>query len=433
MTSLAAKLLLVVVLVVPCLLQTQAPPKPAPSPTPQKPTPTPQKKPAIAKQPALTPRVFVISVNGLSSDHILRPERYKHRIPNIVAVRDRGSYAASVEGVYPSLTLPAHASIASGMLPSDHGIYSDYPFSIVTGSADPSPFSEARQIAVDTIWESARRSGLKSLSLEFPLTAGGPIDFRFHQADGAPAINASIDENRVGLALLNFVAFGEAESKFGVDSREAIQAIETIDAAIGTIVEKQGSEATFVITSDSPRVSVEREFKPNVVLAKKGLLIVDRQGKVESWRAIAVAAGGAAIVFVKDPKDEKLISEVDKAFREIYEHPESPIWRILNRQEATRIGADPRAALFLDAAPLFVMSSKTGGAITGRAETRASAGYLPQRSEMRPALIIAGRGVKAGVRMEFARLIDLAPTISRLLGLELRTSRGRVLDEVLVR
>lgn len=188
-----------------------------------------------------------------------------------------------------------------------------------------------------------------------------------------------------------------------------------------------------ILTSDAALVPVEREFHPNAILLRRGMITLDRQGNIESWRAIAVATGGSAAVHVKDPKDEKLIAEVDKAFREVYERPESPIWRIITRQEAVRIGADPQAALFLDAAPLFVMSSKITTAITGRAEVRAASGYLPQRSEMRPAFLIAGRGVKAGVRMEFTRLIDIAPTVSRLLGIELRTSRGRVLEEVLVK
>jgi predicted AlkP superfamily pyrophosphatase or phosphodiesterase len=428
--------LLSVTLILAGLVQTPAPPQsppPVPSPTPQKPTPTPQKKPAIAKQPALTSRVIVISVSGLSSDHILRPERYKLRIPNIIALRNRGSYAASVEGVYPSLSLPAHASMITGMLPSDHGIYANSPFNLQAGSAEPAPFAEISQPSIDSVWESARRSGLKSLSLDFPLTAKSPVDFRLTKADGIEALLGSIAANRINLSILNLTEFSEAEARFGIGSREALLAIEGIDAQLGVIAEKQGSESTFILTSDSALAPVEREFHPNAILATKGLITFDKQGRVESWRAMASATGGSASVYVKDLKDEKLIADVDKAFREIYDKPESPIWRIISRQEAVRIGADPRAALFLDAAPLFVMSSKMTTAISGRSETRATAGYLPQRSEMRPAFIIAGRGIKAGVRMEFTRLIDIAPTVSRLLGLELRTSRGRVLEEVLVK
>jgi hypothetical protein len=50
---------------------------------------------------------------------------------------------------------------------------------------------------------------------------------------------------------------------------------------------------------------------------------------------------------------------------------------------------------------------------------------------MRAALVAAGRGLKTGAKIEHARLIDLAPTVARLLGLELRAARGRVISEVI--
>lgn len=418
--------------------QTPAPPQPTVQSPPSgpapaaRPTPAPQRKPVVPKQTPLTPRVIVISVSGLSSDHILRPERYKFRIPNIIALRDRGTYAASVEGVYPSLQLPAGASMLTGMLPADHGISANNAFNSETANVEGTSFSELRQ-GIDTLWEAARRAGLKTLGLDFPLSEKSPVDLKLKQSDGTERLLSTIDTNRVGLSILNLTAFRDAQARFGIGSREALLALESLDSQIGIIAEKERSEATIIITSDAAMAPVEREFHPNAILIKRGLISVDGQGNVESWRAIAVATGGSAAIFVKDIKDEKLIAEVDRAFREIYERPESPIWRIINRQEAVRIGADSRAALFLDAAPLFVMSSKITMAITGRAETRATSGYLPQRSEMRPAFVIAGRGIKAGVRMEFTRLIDIAPTVSRLLGIELRTSRGRVLDEILVK
>lgn len=392
-----------------------------------------QKKPAIPKQPPLTSSLVIISINGLSSDHILRPARYRHRIPNLIALRDRGSYSAAVEGVYPSLTLPAHASISTGMLPVDHGIYSDYPFDVEKGGPLPTPFENSSEITTDTIWAAARRSNLKTSSIDFPMTMGGSIDFRFSIEQGLPSLLESIKEKKVHLVLINFNSFGEALTRHGIDSKEALAAIEAIDAQVGQITAALGTETTFVVTSDSARVAVEREFRPNVVLAKKGLLTPDRQGGMESWKAVAQASGGSAAIFLKNPQDEKLRTEVEAAFREIHEKSDSPIWRIINRQEAARIGADPRAVLFLDAAPLYVMSSRLTGAATGSSEMRAASGHLPQRSEMRAALVIAGRGVKAGVRLEFARLVDIAPTVSRLLGLELRSARGRVIDEVLVR
>jgi arylsulfatase A-like enzyme len=49
-------------------------------------------------------------------------------------------------------------------------------------------------------------------------------------------------------------------------------------------------------------------------------------------------------------------------------------------------------------------------------------------------LVIAGAGLKAGVHPEYARVIDLAPTLSYLLGiLPPSLSEGRVLTEALAK
>ncbi|MEP7273873.1 MAG: alkaline phosphatase family protein, partial [Acidobacteriota bacterium] len=274
---------------------------------------------------------------------------------------------------------------------------------------------------------------LKSASSEFPLTARGAIDFTINPAEGIDPLVDLLKKRQVNLVLVNFRAFGEAQERSGIDSKEAIAALEGIDAEVGRLSGIAiGNDTTFVVVSDSARAPVEREFRPNVVLAKREFLTTDNKGDVVSWKAICHTTGGSAAVFIKNAQDEKLITEVEKAFREIHEKAESPIWRVIVKREAARLGADPRAILFLDASPLYVMSSKATGGTTARANIRATSGYLPQRSEMRATLVMAGRGIKPGVRLEFARLVDIAPTVSRMLGLELRTSRGRVLNEVLI-
>jgi hypothetical protein len=50
---------------------------------------------------------------------------------------------------------------------------------------------------------------------------------------------------------------------------------------------------------------------------------------------------------------------------------------------------------------------------------------------MRALFIIAGNGIKSGAQVKYARVIDIAPTVARILGLEMRTARGRVISEVI--
>lgn len=401
--------------------------QPKPTPTPAKPKP---------KPPKLTSHVVLISISGLRADHTNNPESYRLKIPAIQELRAKGSYAVGVESVYPSQNNPAQISIATGVLPADHGITSDYPFNEQTGSQSAVPHQSAKEIKAETIWEAANREGLVTAAIGYPLTNGSAINFNLAEIPtDATAIANLIRKEHPNLLLINFDSLNAAQRRFGLLSKEALAALEQIDGSVKKIVEAINqanlvNDTTFLIVSDHGASQIEREFRPNALLAKKGFLTIDEQGNVKSWRAIAQSFGGSAAIFLKNPQDEATARQVEKVFTEFEKESDNPLWRITLRRDATRLGADPRPVLYLDAAPRFLISPRVNGSTIGKTEERAASGYLPSRAEMRAALIIAGKGIKANQRIEYARLIDIAPTIARLLGLEMKSARGRVLSEV---
>jgi predicted AlkP superfamily pyrophosphatase or phosphodiesterase len=83
---------------------------PPPSPT-STPTPLPIDK-----------RVIIISIDGLRPDAIeLTP------MLNLMKMMDEGAYALNARTIFPSATLPAHASMLTGACPSKHGVnWNDY-------------------------------------------------------------------------------------------------------------------------------------------------------------------------------------------------------------------------------------------------------------------------------------------------------------------
>ncbi len=406
----------------------------------QKPTPTPT--PGKPKPPKLTSRVIMISVSGLRNDYANSPETFRLKIPNIQSLRSKGSYAVGLESVYPSQTIPAHVSMMTGNLPADHGITSDYSFDEQTGTQS-SIFQSSKAIKSDTIWEAAKRENLMTAAVGFPLTDEANITFNFpelaNSSDTAKAekVLTLIEKNNPNLLLVNFTSFANAQRRFGLLSEESKSALELIDSLVGKILAateqaKLIGEITFLILSDHGASKIEREFRPNALLAKKGFLTTDSQGNVKSWKAIAQSFGGSAAIFLKNPQDETLRQEVETLFTELQEKSDdNPLWRITVRREAARLGADHRPAFYLDAAPSFQISARATGSTISKTEDRAANGYLPSRAEMRAALIISGKGIKTGKRIEYARMIDIAPTIARLLGLEMKTARGRVLSEVI--
>jgi hypothetical protein len=51
--------------------------------------------------------------------------------------------------------------------------------------------------------------------------------------------------------------------------------------------------------------------------------------------------------------------------------------------------------------------------------------------ELRAIFIASGRGIKPGVKLDTASNLDLAPTMARLLGLELKDVDGKVMEGIL--
>jgi predicted AlkP superfamily pyrophosphatase or phosphodiesterase len=403
----------------------------------------PQEREGKAKTPPISSHVILITISGLRSDFVTGAESQSLKLPTIQALRARGSYAVGIESVFPSQTLPAHASMITGSPPADHTVTSDYSFDQESALQSKDPRKSAREIKAETVFDVARRAGLVVAAVGFPLTTGAAITFNQPDAtdDFVKALSAAdiIEKHRPNLLLVNFTSFDAAQRRHGALSAESLRTMEAIDGLIKKIVDATESsriseETTFILVSDSGASKVEKEFNPNALLAKKGWLASDGGGRITSWRAVAQSFGGSAAVFVKDPKDEDFIREVETFFTQQAEKPDSPIWRIINRREATKLGADPRAALYLDAAPFYTITSRTtGSSITNlsKGSDRAAHGYAPSRVEMRALFVIAGKGIKSGTQTPYARLVDIAPTVARLLGLEMKTARGRVISEVI--
>lgn len=373
-------------------------------------------------------------MDGLRIEDLNNP---KLKLPTLKSLRERGAFALNVESVYPSQSIPAHATILSGMLPADHGITADAPFNEKTGQTSAEKYHLANEIKADTIWQAAKRAGLKVFAINFPLTEKVEIDF-------APNSSAAelFEKNRPQLLLIKFDGIAKAMLQFGIGSIEVAAAMEHVDSALKTIldsVERTGltDETTFLFISSHGYAKVEQEFRPNVILARKGFLTVDASGNITSWIAATHSSNGAAAIYLQDSNNEEAAKSLEEIFAEIHKKDGSPIWRILSKKDAAKLGADPRAALFLEAAPGFVISEKASGKkLTDKLDAsaqRTASGYLPSRSEMRGMLLAAGKGIRPKTKIEYARLVDIAPTIARLLGLELKASRGHAISEILVR
>jgi predicted AlkP superfamily pyrophosphatase or phosphodiesterase len=434
----------------------------------------------------LTEHLVLISIDGLRADQLTTADAIASTspdFPNLKRIRSMGAFVVGVESVYPSQTLPSHASVLTGVLPGKHGVVSDHAFDLERGTISAEPHWRASDLHAETIWDAARRAGLVTAAIGYPLTADAEISFSIpptfagskqdapaslvrrystppsffdelgtaihveptdlagdpedmsgaerRDRECASAAAYLVDHQRPNLVFVRFSSLDLAQRIDGPESKTAQSALAFIDSILPTITEaiaRADFETTLLIISNRGAMKAAKAFNPNVVLAKKGLMSVDRSGSIISWRAMAQTLGGSAAVYARDQKAEE---DALAVFKEIGEAPDSPLWRIIPRRQATQMGADPRAAFYLEAAPGLVFAPRATGSRDSSVSQPGAGGYLPQRAEMRAIWIAGGKAIKPGGRSEYARIIDVAPTVARLLGLELREARGKVISELI--
>ena len=96
-------------------------------------------------------------------------------LPNFKKLIEKSSYSFEVESVYPSLTYPAHTTIITGKYPNNHGVINN--ILIQPGKNDPDWFWHRNKIQGETLYDLAKKKGMKIANLLWPVTAKGDIDY----------------------------------------------------------------------------------------------------------------------------------------------------------------------------------------------------------------------------------------------------------------
>jgi len=206
------------------------PSQPSVLPTPVA-TPTPPPPP---------PRVALISIDGLRPD-ALTPED----TPNILALAERGSYTFAAQTIFPSSTLPGHASMLTGVEPSAHGITFD-------------EYRETFELTRPTVFALAHSAGKRTLMVVGKtklrqLAATGTLDsFVLATRGDADVVNEAITLIPAGFDLL-FVHLPQTDQighASGWMSAEYLEQLRQTDEAVGRLVSLLPLETTVIVTSD---------------------------------------------------------------------------------------------------------------------------------------------------------------------------------------
>ena len=206
-------------------------------------SPIPATPVTVAPTPVPSPKVAILSVDGLRGDVLAKTE-----LPNLKGLALRGAYTWSARTVKPPQTLPGHASMLSGEDPEVHKLTWDW--------NDFKP--EQGYITVPTVFSVARSAGLRTVMVVGKrklqhLAPPGTVDsFVLTERGDADVANEAIVQAGVGFDLL-FVHFPDVDlagHAGGWLSPAYMAKVAELDAAVGRLLTALPAQTTVILTAD---------------------------------------------------------------------------------------------------------------------------------------------------------------------------------------
>jgi predicted AlkP superfamily pyrophosphatase or phosphodiesterase len=432
--------------------------------------------------------VVIISLDGLST---LDYEIISN-LPNFKEYLTGASYCKKVYTIYPSLTYPAHTTIITGKYPKNHGIINNTLLQPERKKADW--YWYRKYIKGDTLYDKAIDKGLKTAALLWPVTGRSEIQLNMPEIfanrpwqnqvtvsllSGSPAyqflLNSkfghlrkgkkepeldnfvhqcvlyTIEKKRPNLMLIHYTDLDAQRHHHGFHSKEALEALNRHDKRLGEIMSTLKNEGLYdnsaiIVLGDHSSLDEDKIIRPNILLKKHSFLVTDKKNKIKSWEAISKNCDGSSYIYLRDKDSIKTIQKVSQQFSNFLTNPlyydckDSGIEAIYTSSEAASMGADPNCALMLEAKKGYYFSDEIEGDLiekldfnitSGTHYTRATHGYSPFKSSYTTMFLASGKGIRSGVIVEKMNLVDEAPTLAKLMNLELDNTDGKPINELL--
>ncbi len=366
-------------------------------------------------RPAAQPRphVVLVSFDGFHPVYLTRFDT-----PHFDRLAARGVRAAGLVSVFPSLTFPAHYSIATGLHPEAHGVVGNRFFDPARGAE----FSyRRREDAQDgswwggePIWVTAETQGMVSAAFFFPGTEadiGGVRPSHWRPYDGRVPNRERVDQVLAWLALpppqrphlvtLYFSLVDSAGHRLGPDHPDMRRSVEGADTLLGELLDgvdalPHADRVALVVVSDHGMAAPD----PDATTVLPDAADLSGVRLVGIGPAVGVHAGDPERArALRDRLNARLVHARAYLREELPEH--------LHASGNARLG------------DLLVMP--TGfGMVQFDPDDRPPAGmhgWDPTLPEMHGIFLAAGPGIAAGVALPAVDAVDVYPLLTHLLGL----------------
>jgi len=416
-------------------------------------------QPGFAQPKPTAKHVILISIDGM------RPDFYtdsKWPAYTIQQLAKEGIQARGMRPVLPSVTYPDHITMITGALPMRHGIYHNQPFDAKGWSAGS--FSNSSQIKVPTLWDAVKKSGGTCAAINWPVSVGAPVNWYYRSyrtADSntpdeflkeieenvtgkTPVVDRSqtstdfdsyasdmraanvaaylIQKHKPNLITVHFVTTDHVQHEQGKEGDKVYKAVAHADVCVNQLVEaakKAGiyENTVFIIAGDHGFEDRHTQLAWNALLIKEGLL--ENKPDRGNWKACFKDQ----FLMLKDPNDKATLARVRKLIEE-QPAPIRKLYRIVERDELNKYGADPNAVLAIQTVEGVVCTSRYNQPDLVQSTPGGSHGMLPDRPSLNAGFVAFGPGLRKKMVVPTLGMEDVAPLVAYTLGIDFKVPDG---------
>lgn len=418
--------------------------------------------------------VIVISYDAFSKDNWESAKK----LPHLAQLIANGASTNQVQSVYPTLTYVVHSSYVTGVYPNKHGVFHNNPLQPFVPEAEQNWHWFRQDIKCPTIYEVARKNGLKTAGILWPVTGKAAIHYNIPEMKAVKKENQAlkiikngsklftlamewkygkirqgiaqpflddfitkcavdtIQNKKPQLLFMHLIDLDDTKHSHGTRVSHIQAVLERMDHRIGDIVKAVADagiqdEITFIIVGDHGQLDVRYKVHLNRLLFDNGL-IYEENGEMK-WRAYVQGAGGAAYLHVQ-PGDGEAKNIALTILGDFKKRAKSGIEAIYTRNELSQFHVHERFEYMLEAKEGYCFEDDYTNEVLvdlhALGQKYATHGYSPEKPDYTSNLIISGGSIKAGFDLGKVNVVDIGPTIAHILNLPFENVDGRPLTEI---
>jgi predicted AlkP superfamily pyrophosphatase or phosphodiesterase len=419
------------------------------------------------------PIVIVITLDGFPARALHDPQLPMPALRSLIA---SGAVADGMTPINPTVTWPNHTTLITGVDASRHHVMANGLIEFPADGSEPGvePWTDKDKLVhARTLYEAATEQGLTTGQVDWvAIYKAKGVNWQFgeepdihnpipqeliaehlvtrdqveHFGDhSTPAwrdqiwTDAAVDiieKHAPNLLLVHLLQTDSIQHEYGPLTNAAYAAYGYADDCLARIVAATRSagildRTTFFILSDHGFATYTHIISPNVALADQGFL--HKQGDKYVGSVWVKAEGGAASIYIRDAKQRAELIPKLKA----YYSGVPGIEHVYTNVEARSLGlpddstSDQAPQLYLTADPDYAFSSDVTGPLARTSAPKGQHGYLNSMPEMQALFVASGAAIKPGIHLGVISNLRVAPTIAKILGVQLPDAKQPVLNETL--